>query len=177
MPVAFFPLCFRCSSRSVPSLTRYIRFCTFRRFSDCHLIPFDSCSISVPSPVRPMLPRRDRRSVTPLAPDAFTPFSATMRSSDFWRAFKSSPFSRLQSLLPFRLAAHGTRQTSQVCLFDLCVLATLSDPGGTCSDLAYRSAHCCLLSKEKHRLPLCITYGAESLHARALRLLRSIAYA
>ena len=39
------------------------------------------------------------------------------------------------------------------------------------------TAHCCLRPRRRDRLPLFITYGAESLHAFALRLSCSSAYA
>ena len=39
------------------------------------------------------------------------------------------------------------------------------------------TAHCCLRPRGRYRLPLYMTYGAESLHAFALRLSCSSAYA
>ena len=43
-----------------------------------------------------------------------------MRQSDFWQAIRVSPFARLQFPFPF-----GACQTSQVCRYYLCTLATL----------------------------------------------------
>ena len=56
-------------------------------------------------------------------------------------------------------------------------LATLLDPDGTYGILALRIPYYCLRLKGKYRLPLYITYGAVLLHAFALRLSHSTAYA
>ena len=56
-------------------------------------------------------------------------------------------------------------------------LATLYGPRRNLYNLAITVIHCCLRPRGRYRLPLFIAYGAESLHAFALRLLRSSAYA
>lgn len=56
-------------------------------------------------------------------------------------------------------------------------LATLYGPRRNLYNLAITVIHCCLRPRRRYRLPLYMTYGAVSLHAFALRLLRSSAYA
>ena len=120
-----------------------------------------------------LFPLWERLFADPFAPPAFTGFFTTMSQSDFWQAFGVSPFTRLQFPLPcFR--SLPDLPSIQILL---CALATLSDPDGTYGTLAYRLPYCCLRPKEKYRLPLFLTYGAVSLHAFALRLSHSTAYA
>jgi len=52
-----------------------------------------------------------------------------MKQSDFWQIVGFSPYFTTSIALTNKL--HGTYQTSQVCMFYLCALATLYDPDGT----------------------------------------------
>ena len=69
------------------------------------------------------------------------------------------PRSVYKTLLSVTACHSGDCQTSQVRLNYLCMLATLLDPGGTCTSSRYRSAHCCLWCRRTPRLPLYILTG------------------
>ena len=117
--------------------------------------------------------KQKRLIADPFAPPAFTGFVTTMSQSDFWQTFGFSPFTVLKSTLPcFR--SLSDLPGMQILLY---ALATLLDPDETYGILAYRLPYYCLRPHRKYRLSHNITNEAESLHAFALQLLHSTAYA
>ena len=86
-------------------------------------------------------------------------------------------FASLRSFESLRShTASGTRQVSRVCTQYL-VRSPRSPPLAEPTHSCLSFAHCCLLWQTPHRLPLYMNYGALSLHAFALRLSHSSAYA
>ena len=131
-----------------------------------------SCSIASDLSCRQCFPSGIDHLLTPSLP------LLSQASSLIW--VSPTPDVSFASLRSFEsLKSHtvsGTRQVSRVCTQYLVRSPrspTPAEPAHSCLSFA----HCCLLCQTPHRLLLFMNYGAQSLHAFALRLSHSSAYA